>query len=194
MLCLDCFCDHWGNCCMNCTLWNDILKAWSAMLCFLNCMYTTCYEWYDITINEMKYNLVRIMHDMRIGKWEKIWYECKTIAGLYLIMSKMEKYWDLMHYVCSSIGGYSYFITHYILHNATGRGMIILFYIVLSWRLLVLTDVWRKEHSEYARPTRRVAQRCANWLVSLYLHVWAVCRVYGTYPSYPLGQYRRQTD
>ena len=39
----------------------------------------------------MKYNPVRIMHDMRTEKWEKIWYECKTIAGLYLTMSKMEK-------------------------------------------------------------------------------------------------------
>ena len=33
-------------------------------------MYTTCYEWHDITINEMKYNPVRIMHDMRTEKWE----------------------------------------------------------------------------------------------------------------------------
>ena len=41
---------------MNCTLGNDMLKAWSVMLCFVNCMYTTCYEWQDITINEMKYN------------------------------------------------------------------------------------------------------------------------------------------
>ena len=40
----------------------------------------------------MKYNSVSIMHDMITEKWEKILYECKTIAGLYLIMLKMEKY------------------------------------------------------------------------------------------------------
>ena len=157
------------------------------MLCFLNCMYTACYKWHDITINKMKYNPVRIMHDMRTEKWEKIWHECKTIAGLYLIMSKMENYWDLMYYVCSCIGGYPYFIT-------MGRGTIILFYIMLSWWLLVLTGVWPKELPEYARLTRKVTQRCANWLVSPYSHVWATCRVYGTHPSYPLGQYRRKID
>ena len=51
---------------------------------------------------------------------------------------------------------------HYVLHNAAGRDMIILFYIMLSWRLLVLTGVWPKEHPEYARSIRRVAQQCAN--------------------------------
>ena len=124
----------------------------------------------------------------------------------------MEKYWDLMHYVCSYTGdtpissgwagvqslcftkcwrqGYG----HYVLHNAVSRGMIILFYIMLSWGLLVLMGVWPKKLPEYARPTRKVAQRCANWLVSPHSHVWAVCRVYDTHPSYPLGQYRRKID
>ena len=72
---------------------------------------------------------------------------------------------------------------HYVLQNAAGRGTIImfyimlpagvrlLFYIMLSWRLLVLTGVWRKELPKYARPTRKVAKRCANLLVSPYSYV-----------------------
>ena len=71
---------------MICKLWNIILKAWNVMLCLLNCMYTTWYEWHEITINSMKYNPVKIMHDMRIEKRKIIWYEWKTIAGLCLIM------------------------------------------------------------------------------------------------------------
>ena len=43
-------------------------------------MYTTWYEWYEITINDMKYNPVRIMYDMRIEEWEIIWYEWWTIS------------------------------------------------------------------------------------------------------------------
>ena len=67
-------------------------------------------------------------------------------------------------------------------------------YIMLSWWLLVLTGVWPKELPEYAPQIRKVAQRCANWLGSLYSHVWSVCRVYGTQPNYPLGQYHRKLD
>ena len=97
-------------------------------------MYTACYKWHDITINEMKYNLVRIMHDMRIEKWEKIWYECKTIARLYLIMLKMEKYWALcvlMHLGIPLFHHDGYGYDRYILQNPAGRGTIIMFYIML---------------------------------------------------------------
>ena len=31
------------------------------------------------------------------------------IAGLYLIMLKTEKCWDLMHYDAHALGGYPYF-------------------------------------------------------------------------------------
>ena len=51
---------------------------------------------------------------------------------------------------------------HYVLHNAAGKGTIILFYRILPWRKLILTGVWSKELPEYARPTRKVAQWCAN--------------------------------
>ena len=39
-----------------------------------------------------------------------------------------------------------------------GKETIIMFYIMLSWRLLILTDVRPKELQEYARPTRKVTQ------------------------------------
>ena len=75
----------------------------------------------------------------------------------------------------------------------SGRGTIIMVNLMLSW-WLVITGVWPKELSEYARLTRKVTQRCANWLVSPYSHVWVVCRVYGTYPNYLLVHYRGKMD
>ena len=93
-----------------------------------------------------------------------------------------------------ALGGYPYSITSVRMRTSNGRTTIVMFCIALSWWLLVLTSVRPKELPEYARPTRRVAQRCANWLMSWYSHVWAVCRVYGTRPNYPLGQHRRKTD
>ena len=70
------------------------------------------------------------MNDMRTEKWEMIWDEWKTVAGLYLIMLIIEKYWDLMHYVFMHWGiplfhheSRDAYTTkqenyHYILHNA----------------------------------------------------------------------------
>ena len=81
-----------------------------------------------------------------------------------------------------------------IMLRRSGSGTIIMVNLMLLWRLLVLTSVWPKELPEYARLTRKGAQRCANWLVSPYSHVWAMCRVYDTHPNYPLGQYRRKMD
>ena len=63
-----------------CIWWNVMLKAWNVMLCLLNCVYTAWYECYEITINGMKYNPVRIMYDMRNEKWEMIWYGWKTVT------------------------------------------------------------------------------------------------------------------
>ena len=62
--------------------WNVMLKAWDGMLCLLNCVYTTWYEWHEVTINDMKYNPVSIMYDMRTKEWEKIWYEWWTISEM----------------------------------------------------------------------------------------------------------------
>ena len=44
-------------------------------------------------------------------------------------MLKMEKYWDLMHYVFS--WGYPYSITRVQMHTPLGRRTIIMFYIML---------------------------------------------------------------
>ena len=44
------------------------------MLGLLNCVYTTWYEWHEITINDMN-NPVRIMYDLRTEEWETIWHE-----------------------------------------------------------------------------------------------------------------------
>ena len=126
--------------------------------------------------------------------------------------------------VCSCIGGYPLPFTMVWTHTLRGRNMIIMVIIMLRWpsrntiimfiimlrrlgratiimvnlmlpwRLLVLMGFWPKELPEYARLTRKMAQRCANWLVSPYSHVWAMCRVYGTHPNYPLGQYHRKMD
>ena len=52
-----------------------------------------------------------------------------------------------------------------IMLRRSGRGTIIMVNLMLQWRLLVLTGVWPKELLEYARLTRKVAQRCANWPV-----------------------------
>ena len=40
------------------------------MLCVLNCVYTTWYEWHEITVNDMKYNPLELCMI-----WEMIWYE-----------------------------------------------------------------------------------------------------------------------
>ena len=84
-------------------------------------MYTTCYKWYDITINDMKYNLARIMHDMRTEKWEKIGYECKTkmesILGPHALCILMHWGIPLFHHdgmnAYTNRQGYD----HYVLHN-----------------------------------------------------------------------------
>ena len=76
--------------CMICIWWNVMLKAWDITLCLLNCVYTTWYEWHEITINDMKYNPVRIMYDMRTKERETIWYEYWTIG---------EMIWKMIQYV-----------------------------------------------------------------------------------------------
>ena len=80
---------------MICIWWNLRLKAWDVMLCLLNCVYTTWYEWHEITINNMKYNLVRIMYDMRTEERETIWYEWWTIC---------EMIWKMIQYVQNASG------------------------------------------------------------------------------------------
>ena len=98
----------------------------------------------------------------------------------------MEKFWNLMHYVCNAFGGIP--LSH---HEGTDA--------YIKWQdndryalhsaavtLLVLAGVRPKRLPEYAPQIRKVAQRCANQLVSPYSHVWAVCRVYGTRPTLPV--------
>ena len=76
---------------MICIWWNVMLKAWDVMLCLLNCVYTTWYEWHEITINDMKYNLHRIMYDMRTEEWETIWYEWWTICEMIWYVQNASK-------------------------------------------------------------------------------------------------------
>ena len=66
------------------------------MLGLLNCVYTAWYEWYEITITDMKYNLVKIcmiwerknekrydMNDERYVKRYEKWYDMYLmLAGL----------------------------------------------------------------------------------------------------------------
>ena len=58
------------------------------MLCLLN----LCIQ-HDM--NDMKYNPVRIMYDMRTEKWETIWYEWWTI---------FETIWKTLWYVQNANG------------------------------------------------------------------------------------------
>ena len=116
------------------------------------------------------------------------------MLGTSCIMCAHE-YWG-PHALCvlMHLGGFPYSITRVRTRTSNGKTTIIMFCIAQSWRLLVLMGVRPKELPEYARPTRKVTQQCANWLVSLYSHVWVVCRVYDTRPNYPLGQHRRKID
>ena len=116
------------------------------------------------------------------------------IVGLYSLMIKVEMLGNSCIMCAHAFRGYPYSITRVWTCTSNGRTTIVMFCIALPWRLLVLTGVWPKELPEYARPTKKVAQWCANWLVSPYSHVWVVCRVYGTRPNYPLGQHRRKID
>ena len=108
----------------------------------------------------------------------------KTIARLYLIRLKMEKCWDLMHYVCSCIGGIPLFITRVQMHTSIRQAK---YYYVLPNIVVTVTNSnecpAKVELPEKARPTRKGAQRCANCLLSPYSHIWVVCSVYGTHPS-----------
>ena len=111
------------------------------------------------------------MHDMKTEKWEMIWYEWKMIAGLYLIMLKMEKYWDLMHW------GYPYSITRVRTRTLIGRRIIIMFYIMLSWWLLILTGVQHKElQSMLARQRKGPSGVRTDW--------WVHTRMYGLCVEY----------
>ena len=91
-----------------------------------------------------------------------------------------------MHYVCSCIWGIP--LSH---HEGTDA--------YIQWQdndryalhsaAVMVTSFNGSRHKglpEYAHRIRKVAQRCANQLVSPYSHVWAVCRVYGTRPRLPV--------
>ena len=106
----------------------------------------------------------------------------------------MKKYWDLMHYVCSCIEGYPYSFKMVQTRKLLGRRTTIMFYIMLPWQLLLLMGVWHRDLPEHARPTRKGAQWCANQLVGPHSHVWVMCKVYGTHPSCPLGEYHRKIN
>ena len=149
----------------------------------------------DMISRQMKWNVTPLgLCMIRRLKMRNGMLSMKDDSGVIFINDKSKNIWDLMHYVCSSIWEIPLFhhegTDAYIQWQDNDRYVCI----ALPWRLLILTGVRPKELPEYARRTRKVAQRCANWLVSSYLHVWSVCRVYGTCPNYPLEQYRRKTD
>ena len=129
-------------------IWGDVmLKTWNVMLYLLNCMYTTWYEWHEITINDMKYNPVRIMYDMRTEKWETIcemiwktiWY-VQNASGVVLNDNKNGKMLGPTHASGDTpIPSRGYRRVHRL-----GRRSIIMFYIMLLWRLLILMGVRQK--------------------------------------------------
>ena len=68
---------------MKCIWGYVMLKTWNVILCLLNCMYIAWYEWHEIPINDMKYNSLRLIYDMRNEKREMIWYECERYVKWY---------------------------------------------------------------------------------------------------------------
>ena len=70
-----------------------VYEVWDVMLYLLNCVYTAWYEWHEIKTNDMKYNPVRIMYDMKndmIWMINDMWNHIKkrydmyeALAGLY---------------------------------------------------------------------------------------------------------------
>ena len=147
------------------------------MLGLLNCVYTAWYEWHEITINDMKYNPVRIMYDLRTEEWETIWYEWWTIS---------ETIWKMIWYVHNAsgvvlkdnengkvLGPHALCVLMHLgripLSHHEGTDPYIQWQdndryvcIALPWRLLVLASVWPKGLPEYAHRIRKVAQQCAN--------------------------------
>ena len=124
------------------------------MLGLLNCVYTAWYEWHEITINDMKYNPVRIMYDLRTKKWETIWYEWWKISEtiwkmIWYVLNASEvvlKDNEIVEVVGTSCimcvhasGDTPYPITRVRTHTSNGRTMIVMLGIALPWRLLVLT-------------------------------------------------------
>ena len=104
-------------------------------------------------------------------------YGWKMIVGLYSLMTKVEILGTSCIMCAHALRGYPYSITRVRTRTSNGRRTIVMFCVALPWWLLVLTGVRPKELPEYARPTRKVAQRCANWLVRPYSHVWVVYSV-----------------
>ena len=82
------------------------------------------------------------------------------IAGLYLIMLKTEKYWDLMHYICSCIRGTPLFLHEgtdaYIQWQDNDR------YALHSAAVTVLVLTGPGGPPEHAYRLGTVAQRCTN--------------------------------
>ena len=93
---------------------------------------------------------------------------------------------NLMYYVCSCIQGVP--LSHHEGMDAYIQWQNNYHYALYSVAVTVTSfnEFWHKGLPEYAHRKRNVAQRCANQLVSPYLHVWAVCRVYGTCPQLPV--------
>ena len=104
------------------------------------------------------------------------WYDMKKRVGLYYMMMKMDKCWDLMHYFVLMHRGIPLLLHDSTDAYGTRQETIIMFIIMLPWRSLFLTNVWHQQLLENTRPTRKVSKRCVSWVVSLYSHMWTVCR------------------
>ena len=126
--------------------------------------------------------------------WKTIWYVRNANEIVLKDNAKWKNIGTSCINVCSCIRGYPYSFTMVWTRTLLGSRMIIMFYIMLPWRLLLLTGVWYKELPEHARSTRKGTQQCANRLMGPPSHVWVVCRVYSTHPNCPLEEYHRKID
>ena len=78
----------------------------------------------------MKYNPLELCMIGRL-KMRNNMIQMKLVAGLYLLMIKVEIFGTSCIYVFSCIGGYPYSVTRVWTHTPKGRRTIVMFYITL---------------------------------------------------------------
>ena len=122
--------------------------------------------------NDMKNDIICTERQRGCIKWQWKW---KNVGISFICIMYAHALGD------TPIPSWGYGLVHPL-----GRRSIIMFYIMLPWQLLILMGVSIRRATKADSPLQEKGPRCANCLVSSYLHVWAVCRVYGTHPSCPL--------
>ena len=155
--------------------WN----TWNVMIWHVYVIWIIWYDWHAKRQTSMKYNPDICMKDM-INDMRKDMNDdmiCIVRSRVGLNNNENGKILGSRTLLCAHTSGDTYSFTMVRTRTLLGRRTIIMFDIMLSWRLLLLTSVRYRELLEYARQTRKAAQWNANRLVGPHSHVWTVCRV-----------------